>query len=368
MIQTISTPVGSLSQAALAASAGETSPNSFMAMFIQALAGSEATEGAMANPLLSALLGREGLDATEVEEVVSTGADGEVSATGEDSSLLAMLGLSMPAMIDVGKSALPAASKAAADDAGLAVDGKYGRPGGKKLPNPLAVIAGQQKSIQLLTQQELGDAVTAKAVQVLPVAGEGHASDASLLAVASALEKSSAPNSAPSSAAPSVSGQEAALMAARSQAAVGSPEKVVIGMQSGFGTTAWHQELGDKLVFMAGRQGQMAELILNPPSLGAVEVRLNMNGSEASAQFFSANSNVRDAIEAALPKLREMMQGAGIELGNASVSDQSFDQRDQAEQGKSGSQSRISLENASGPLVTVATARISTTALLDYFA
>lgn len=157
-------------------------------------------------------------------------------------------------------------------------------------------------------------------------------------------------------------------MAARSQAAVGSPEKVVIGMQSGFGTTAWHQELGDKLVFMAGRQGQMAELILNPPSLGAVEVRLNMNGSEASAQFFSANSNVRDAIEAALPKLREMMQGAGIELGNASVSDQSFDQRDQAEQGKSGSQSRISLENASGPLVTVATARISTTALLDYFA
>lgn len=89
---------------------------------------------------------------------------------------------------------------------------------------------------------------------------------------------------------------------------------------------AFAQEFGDKVVWLAGRQGQFAEISLNPPNLGSVEVRLSVSSGEAGAQFFSANPVVRDAIEAALPKLRELMAQAGLNLGEAHVHDQAFTQ------------------------------------------
>jgi flagellar hook-length control protein FliK len=90
----------------------------------------------------------------------------------------------------------------------------------------------------------------------------------------------------------------------------------------------WQAEFGDKITWMAVRQGQMAELSLTPPSLGSIEVRLNVSGQEAGAQFFSANPVVREAIEAALPRLREMMAEAGLALGQAMVSSESFRERE----------------------------------------
>jgi hypothetical protein len=101
-----------------------------------------------------------------------------------------------------------------------------------------------------------------------------------------------------------------------------------IPMQTGFGSPGWSQELGDKVVWMSTSQGHSSQLVLNPPSLGTVEVRLQVHGSEAGAQFYSANADVRNAIEAAMPKLREMLADAGIALGEAMVSNQSFSQRE----------------------------------------
>jgi flagellar hook-length control protein FliK len=91
-------------------------------------------------------------------------------------------------------------------------------------------------------------------------------------------------------------------------------------------TPAFANELGEKMVWLAGRQGQVAEMTLNPPQLGSVEIRLTVAGGEAGAQFFSANPTVREAIEAAMPRLRDMMAQAGINLGEANVRDQSFSQ------------------------------------------
>lgn len=83
-------------------------------------------------------------------------------------------------------------------------------------------------------------------------------------------------------------------------------------------------EFSEKIVWLVGRQAQVADLSLNPPQLGALEVRLSLSGGEAGAQFFSPNPQVRDAIEAALPRLRELMAQAGITLGDAHVRDEAF--------------------------------------------
>ena len=78
---------------------------------------------------------------------------------------------------------------------------------------------------------------------------------------------------------------------------------------------------------MVTQQNQVAELHLSPPDLGPLDVVLKINGNQATALFTSPHSAVRDAVENALPKLREILADNGIMLGNATVSDQSRQDR-----------------------------------------
>lgn len=93
------------------------------------------------------------------------------------------------------------------------------------------------------------------------------------------------------------------------------------------GTTAWGQALGEKIVWMAAGAQQTASLTLNPPNLGPLQVVLNISNEQATASFYSAQPEVRQALEAAFPRLREMMNEAGIQLGQASVSAQTPQQQ-----------------------------------------
>ena len=86
------------------------------------------------------------------------------------------------------------------------------------------------------------------------------------------------------------------------------------------GTTAWGQALGDKIVWMTAGAQQTASLTLNPPNLGPLQIVLNLTNDQATASFFTAQPEVRQALEAAFPKLREMMNEVGIQLGQATVS------------------------------------------------
>jgi flagellar hook-length control protein FliK len=86
------------------------------------------------------------------------------------------------------------------------------------------------------------------------------------------------------------------------------------------GSAAWSQALGEKIVWMTAGAQQTASLTLNPPNLGPLHIVLNVTNDQATASFFSAQPDVRHALEAAMPKLREMMNESGIQLGQATVS------------------------------------------------
>lgn len=96
------------------------------------------------------------------------------------------------------------------------------------------------------------------------------------------------------------------------------------------GSAEWGGAVGEKVLWMANQSRQVAELHLNPPNLGPLEVRLTINGDQAGAMFVSHHAAVRDAIEAALPRLREMLADNGIMLGNTTVGSESFNQQQQA--------------------------------------
>ena len=96
----------------------------------------------------------------------------------------------------------------------------------------------------------------------------------------------------------------------------------VAGMQlsAPLGTDAWREQLGNQVNWLVGRGEQSATLSLSPAHLGPVEVRLAVREGEASVMFGAAQAETRHALEAAMPRLREMLASSGIALTNAGVS------------------------------------------------
>jgi flagellar hook-length control protein FliK len=93
------------------------------------------------------------------------------------------------------------------------------------------------------------------------------------------------------------------------------------------GSTAWDQALGQKVVWMVAGEQQTASLTLNPPDLGPLQIVLSVSNSQANATFTAAQPEVRQALEAAMPKLRDMLGEAGIQLGQATVNSGSANQQ-----------------------------------------
>ena len=89
------------------------------------------------------------------------------------------------------------------------------------------------------------------------------------------------------------------------------------------GNSGWAGDFSQKIIWMSTQKNQVAELHLNPPDLGPLNVVLKISDNQATALFTSPHGAVRDAVENALPKLRELLADNGITLGNATVSDQS---------------------------------------------
>lgn len=86
------------------------------------------------------------------------------------------------------------------------------------------------------------------------------------------------------------------------------------------GTAQWADEIGSRLTMMVDQGKHTASLRLSPEHLGPLEVRITMNGDQASVQFGAAHADTRNAIENALPRLREMFASQGLLLSDANVS------------------------------------------------
>lgn len=100
----------------------------------------------------------------------------------------------------------------------------------------------------------------------------------------------------------------------------------VLAVQPAIQSAAWNQVLSSRVVWMAREGIQEASLRLNPANLGAVEVKLNMHNDQANVLFIAQNAATRDALEQALPRLRESFAENGMQLADAEVADQELEQ------------------------------------------
>lgn len=88
--------------------------------------------------------------------------------------------------------------------------------------------------------------------------------------------------------------------------------------------TDWERTLGQQLNWMVNHRMREASIQVNPPNLGPIEIKISQQHNQTNVTFFCHETAVREAIENAMPKLREMFNSQGISLNQAQVSDQSL--------------------------------------------
>ena len=91
-----------------------------------------------------------------------------------------------------------------------------------------------------------------------------------------------------------------------------------------FARADWGQGMGKQILWMVNQNISSAEFRLNPANLGPLEVRIDMDNDQVNIAFSSRHADVREAVEQALPKLREMFEEKGLNLSDADVSQHSF--------------------------------------------
>lgn len=93
------------------------------------------------------------------------------------------------------------------------------------------------------------------------------------------------------------------------------------------------EKLSDNIQLMLSKNLKSVDIRLDPPEMGKVHIRLNMNNDLANVQFTVTNQHAREMIEQSMPKLREMLSQQGVQLADTSVSQQNTgSQQQQAQQ------------------------------------
>ncbi|RJL18794.1 flagellar hook-length control protein FliK [Pectobacterium polaris] len=98
-----------------------------------------------------------------------------------------------------------------------------------------------------------------------------------------------------------------------------APQATSAQLNAPFGSPQWQDALGQQIIMFSRNGQQTVELRLNPQELGALHISLKMDDNQAQIHLASASGQVRSALEAALPHLRNAMAESGINLGQSSV-------------------------------------------------
>lgn len=141
------------------------------------------------------------------------------------------------------------------------------------------------------------------------------------------------PATAPANSAAALTGAQAAVAAgtaapAHAAATIHSAGNPAATLSAPVGTNAWTDQLGARLTWMTHQGIQSASLQLSPEHLGPLQVSISVHHGQASVWFGAAHAETRQALEQAMPQLRQMFSGQGLTLADSGVSRES--PRDQA--------------------------------------
>jgi len=113
-------------------------------------------------------------------------------------------------------------------------------------------------------------------------------------------------------------------LSAAGSSASATPTPVASLISAQLGSDEWQQAIGQQVVMYSRDGQQSAELRLHPDNLGTVQISMQVDTNNVmQIHLASGHSQVRSALEDALPQLRDSLAQSGINLGQSSVGSES---------------------------------------------
>lgn len=127
----------------------------------------------------------------------------------------------------------------------------------------------------------------------------------------------------------------------------------------------WSKQFNQQILWLGQQEIKTAVIKLNPQEFGPLEVSINLVKEDASLNITTHTPQVRDLIEQALPRLREMMTEQGLNLSQVHIESNSKRHQSPQQQEQFASDQSATDKEQLGlePLVIK-----STRGLIDYFA
>ncbi|MEO0444278.1 MAG: flagellar hook-length control protein FliK [Pseudomonadota bacterium] len=105
--------------------------------------------------------------------------------------------------------------------------------------------------------------------------------------------------------------------------------KAQLSVATPFQQAQWGQDVAEQIMWMNKQGIQQAEIHMDPPELGPIQVKVSVVNEQAHVSFVVQNSSVREALDQSAVRLREMFGGEGLNLADVDVSDQSQQQSEE---------------------------------------
>jgi hypothetical protein len=115
------------------------------------------------------------------------------------------------------------------------------------------------------------------------------------------------------------SGRPAPATSVGSASAAAGSSATAFGAGGQIDTDAMSSMLNQRIGLLVKNGVQSARVQLSPEHLGLVDVRIQVADDGASVSFAAHSAPARDALEASLPRLRELFADQGLNLTDASV-------------------------------------------------
>ena len=153
----------------------------------------------------------------------------------------------------------------------------------------------------------------------------------------------------------------------QSKPAMAESKSVDIRLAVPFSRKDWSEQLGKQLGFLVSRNMDSAQIQLDPPELGPLQVRIHMQQDQVALQIQSQHGMVRDAVDQSLSRLQELFSEEGLELVSVDVSDGESN-RESTNEGQEGGTDLATEQGAeSDENLTPVVSRLNSDGKIDYF-
>lgn len=131
--------------------------------------------------------------------------------------------------------------------------------------------------------------------------------------------------------------------------------------------------LQERVSSMLSINNKVAEIRLDPPEMGSMQIRIRSDAEQAQINFVVQNQQAKEALEQSLPRLREMLAQQGIDLGESTISygepgGQGAEQNDDNDSRRLANNELTTDENDEQINTQIPSSRQQTSSSIDYYA